>query len=98
VPSVRVVMNPSAIERLLRGPESKGMKRSQATKIATAWKGNINRITGATDASIDVEEDGDQFLVVADTARSPGSAWYWLEYGTSKMRAQAPGRRAIRKG
>lgn len=98
MPSVRVVMNPGAIEALLRGPKSKGMKRTQATKIAEAWKGNINTITGATAAGISVEEDGDQFLAIADTATSPESAWYWLEYGTSKMRAQAPGRRAIRRG
>ena len=96
--SAKFVMNPGALESILRGPESRGLKRSQAAKIATAWKGNINRITGATDQSIAVEEDGDGFVVAADAARDPQSAWVDLEYGTSRMRAQAPGRRAIRRG
>jgi hypothetical protein len=91
-------MNPGAIERILRGPESRGMKRSQAEKIASRWKSGINRVTGATDRSVGVEEDGDGFVVAADTSRDPESAWFWLEYGTSKMRAQAPGRRSIRGG
>lgn len=96
--SARFVMNPGALERILRGPQSRGMKRSQAEKIARSWKGNINRITGATDRSIGVEDDGDGFVVAADKSRDPESAWAWLEYGTSSMRAQAPGRRSIRGG
>lgn len=91
-------MHPGAIERILRGPKSKGMKRSQGEKIANAWRGNINRITGATDRSIGVEDDGHQIIVAADATRDPESAWVFLEYGTSSMRAQAPGRRAIRRG
>lgn len=96
--STRVVMHPGAIEAILRGPESRGMKRSQATRIGNAWRGNIHRVTGATDRSIAVEEDGDGFVVAADRMRDPNTAWSFLEYGTSKMRAQAPGRRAIRRG
>lgn len=98
MPSARFTVTPGAIERILRGPQSRGMKRSQAEKIAAKWKSNINRVTGATDRSIGVEEDGDGFIVSADNSRDPESAWSWLEYGTSKMRAQAPGRRSIRGG
>lgn len=91
-------MHAGALERILRGPESRGMKRSQATKIANAWQNNIHRVTGATDRSIAVEEDGDAFIAAADRRRDPNTAWPYLEYGTSRMRAQAPGRRAIRRG
>ena len=98
MPSARFEMHPGAIERILRGPQSRGMKRAQAEKIASRWRGNIHRVTGATDRSIGVEEDGDGFVVAADKTRDPESAWSWLEYGTSKMRAQAPGRRSIRGG
>lgn len=91
-------MNPGALERILRGPESRGLKRSQATRIANAWRSNINRVTGATDRSVAVEPDGDGFVAAADTSRDPESAWAYLEYGTSTMRAQAPGRRAIGRG
>lgn len=96
--SAKFTMHPGAIEQILRGPESRGMKRSQATRIANAWRGNINRVTGATDQSIAVEEDGDGFVVAADRSRDPNTAWPYLEYGTSSMRAQAPARRAIRRG
>lgn len=91
-------INPGAIDRILRGPESMAQKRKQANRIADAWRGNINRITGATEHSIKVEQDGPDMIVSADESRDPETAWYYLEYGTSKMRAQAPARRAIGRG
>lgn len=94
----RFVINPGAIERILRGRESVAQKRKQANKILAAWKANIHRITGATERSLKVEPDGDDVIVSADAARDPNTAWPYLEYGTSKMRAQAPARRAIKRG
>lgn len=96
--NVPIVIDPTALERILHGTQAKGYKRGQAEKVSNAWKGNIRRITGATDRSIAVEQDGDDYIVSADSARDPETAWPYLEYGTSKMRAQAPGRRAIRRG
>ncbi|RSM73454.1 hypothetical protein DMH04_41315 [Kibdelosporangium aridum] len=95
--SSRFEINPGAIEAILRGPQSQAQKKRQAEKIADAWRGNINDITGATDRSIDVEQQGFEVTVAADSSRDPESAWVYLEWGTSKMRAQAPGRRAIRR-
>lgn len=89
-------MHPGAIETILNGPESIAQKKRQAQKIKAAWQGNIHRITGATDESIDVDVRGTEVVVEADTSRNPESAWAYLEYGTSDMRAQSPGRRAIR--
>lgn len=88
---------PGAIEALIHGPQSRAVRRRSGEKIRQAWQGNIHRITGATDRSIAVEDHGDETLVTASTARDPESAWAYLEYGTSSMRAQAPGRRAIRR-
>lgn len=96
--SSRFVYNPGAIEAILNGPLSKATRRRAGAKIAQAWKANIHRDTGATDNSIAVEDQGKQTIVSASMARDPESAWPYLEYGTSSMRAQAPGRRAIRKG
>lgn len=93
------VMNPGAIETILLGPESTAQKRHQGNKIKNAWQNNIHTITGATERSIDVEAIGSEVNVVATSAGSNAenpSAWSYLEYGTSKMRAQHPGRRAIR--
>jgi hypothetical protein len=98
VASSRFEINPGAIDAILRGRESMAQKRKQADKIAQAWKANINRITGATERSIGVEQDGHDMVVSAEAARDPNTAWPYLEYGTSKMRAQAPARRAIRGG
>lgn len=91
-------MHPGAIEALLNGPKSTAQKKTQAYKIANAWQGNIHNITGVTDDSIDVEVRGNDVAVTATSAGSGDnpSAWYWLEYGTSDMPAQHPGRRAIR--
>lgn len=96
--SSRFEINPGAIDRILRGPESMAQKRKQANDIANAWRANINRVTGATERSIKVEQDGNDMIVSADASRDPNTAWPYLEYGTSKMRAQAPARRAIRRG
>lgn len=98
MPSSHFEINPGAIDAILRGRESMAQKRRQADRIAAAWKANINRITGATDRSIGVEQDGHDMIVSADRSRDPNTAWPYLEYGTSKMRAQAPARRAIRGG
>jgi hypothetical protein len=87
---------PGALDSILHGPDSLAQEKRQAEKIADAWRGNIHTITGATDRSIDVEQDGFSFIVSADATRDPNSAWSYLEWGTSKMRAQAPARRAIR--
>ncbi|ALG06849.1 hypothetical protein [Kibdelosporangium phytohabitans] len=95
--SARFEINPGAIEAILHGPQSIAQKKRQGDKLADAWRGNINRITGATDRSIEVEVQGFEVTVAADTSRDPESAWVYLEYGTSSMRAQAPGRRAIRR-
>jgi len=91
-------INPGAIDRLIHGPSSRSLRKKQGRQIAEEWKGRINRITGATDRSIDVEEEGNRTLVTADESRDPETAWQYLEYGTSTMRAQAPGRRSIRRG
>ena len=96
--SSKFTVNPGAIERLIHGPESRNLRKRHGRKIAEEWKGRINRVTGATDRSIGVEEEGNRTLVTADKRRDPESAWEWLEYGTSKMRAQAPARRSIRGG
>lgn len=89
---------PGAIETLLNGPQSIAQKKTQAHKIKAAWQANIHDITGVTDTSIDVEVRGTDIAVTAESAGSGDnpSAWYWLEYGTSDMPAQHPGRRAIR--
>lgn len=92
-------MHPGALETILRGPQSMGQKRAQGERVAQAWRANIKRVTGATDRSIQVEDvGGGRVEVAADMARDPESAWLYLEYGTSRMRAQAPARRAIRGG
>jgi response regulator of citrate/malate metabolism len=98
VASSHFVYNQGSVERIIHGPQSRSARRRAGTKIAQAWKANIHRITGATDRSITVEDHAKETVVSASTARDPESAWQYLEYGTSSMRAQAPGRRAIRRG
>lgn len=98
MPSSHFEINPGAIDVILRGRESMAQKRKQAEQIAAAWRANINRITGATDRSIGVEQEGHDMIVSADRSRDSETAWSYLEYGTSSMRAQAPARRAIRRG
>jgi len=93
---VRIEIHPGVLERILRGSQARAYRHRQAEQIATAWQGNIHRVTGATEASIHVVEEGGQTLVVADQAADPDSAWLYLEYGTSDTPAQHPGRRAIR--
>lgn len=96
--SSKFTVNPGAIERLIHGPESRAMRKRQGRKIMESWKARIHRITGATERSITMEDDGNTTVVTADRARDPNTAWQYLEYGTSRMRAQAPGRRSIRRG
>jgi hypothetical protein len=92
------VINPGAVERLIHGPGSRAQRLQQGRRIAETWRARIHRVTGATDRSIAVEEEGNQTLVTADKRRDPNTAWPYLEYGTSRMPAQAPGRRSIRGG
>lgn len=92
------MITPGGLESILNGQESLAQRKRQAQKIKAAWRDNIHNLTGATDESIDVDVRGTEVIVSADTNRNPESAWAYLEYGTSKMRAQAPGRRAIRGG
>lgn len=87
---------PDRLDLILHGRQSVKQKQIQAEKIKAAWQANIHNITGATKASIRVEERGFEVAVVADDDVNDQSAWFYLEYGTSKMRAQHPGRRAIR--
>lgn len=94
--SSRFEINPGAIDAILHGPQSINQKKRQGEKLAQAWQANIHDITGATDRSVEVEQQGFEVTVAADVSRDPESAWAFLEWGTSKMRAQAPGRRAIR--
>lgn len=98
MPSSRITIHPGAIERLIHGPESRAQRHRQGRRIAETWKARINRITGATERSITVEDEGNETLVTADKTRDPNSAWDYLEYGTSRQRAQAPARRSIRGG
>jgi hypothetical protein len=98
VPSVRFTISPGAIDKIVRGPQSIAQRKRQGQRIADAWRGNIHRITGATERSIQVEQQGAEVIVSADSSRDPESAWPYLEYGTSRQRAQAPGRRAIGRG
>lgn len=93
-----MTINPGAIEGIIFGPQSTAQRKAQGRRIAKAWQNNINRVTGATDRSIDVETHGREVIVSADRSRDPRSAWSWLEWGTSKMRPRSPGRRAIQKG
>lgn len=94
--SMRFEVNPSALDQLLNSPESVAYRKKQGQRIAEAWRANIHRITGSTERSIGVEQRGREVIVAADRSRDPESAWAFLEYGTSSMRAQAPARRAVR--
>jgi hypothetical protein len=94
--SARFEVVPGAIDRLFNSPESVAFRKKQARRIRDAWVGNIHRITGATERSITVEQHGDEIVVTADSSRNRDSAWAYLEYGTSRQRAQAPARRAVR--
>lgn len=92
-------LHPGAIESILHGPDSLAQEKRQAEKIRDQWIQNINRVTGVTQASIRVEQEGFSFYVTAEEESSNPdnpSAWFWLEYGNSDMRAQHPGRRSIR--
>lgn len=93
--SAHFEVNPTAISRILQSPESRSYRLKQGRLIADAWRANIHRITGATDRSIDVVEEGKAVVVEADSARDSETAWKYLEYGTGSMRARHPGRRAI---
>jgi hypothetical protein len=96
-----IVVNPAALESILHGSQSLAQEKRQAEKIKDRWIENINRITGATQASIRVEQEGFTFYVTAeDESGDPDnpSAWFWLEYGNSDMRPQHPGKRSIRGG
>lgn len=94
--SVRFEVNPSALDQMLNSPDSIAYRKKQGHRIADAWRSNIHRITGATERSISVEQRGREVIVAADRSRDPQSAWAFLEWGTSSMRAQAPARRAVR--
>lgn len=95
----------AAFEAILHGDGARAATKKLGNQLAGKWRRNIHRLTGVTRAMISVDApggvDGSRTYVQTGEAgpraheRVNLSAEMWLEYGTSKMTAQAPGRTAL---
>ena len=105
---VRIELDRAAINRLLHGTGARNARHEAADRVKAAWEANIHPRTGETQLLLSITDGGaapggaDSRTYIQTGEAGPeahqdvnGSAWKWLEYGTSKMRAQAPGRRAL---
>jgi hypothetical protein len=95
-------MDDAAITRLLHGPGGVKARHEAANRVMRKWIGNIHRRTGETQLLLHLSDTIGRTYIETSTAAPTKdikgvnlSAWLWLEYGTAKMRAQAPGRRAL---
>lgn len=103
---VRIDIDQTAFrDKLLHGFGAKIVRNLAADQLADKWSANIHHRTGETQLLISVEEGagfsaGRTYVTTGEAGPLAHqdvnlSAWKWLEYGTSKMAAQAPGRRAL---
>lgn len=105
---VRIELDQGAINRLLHGAGARKARHEAADRIKAKWEANIHPRTGETQLLLHITDGGgapggaDSRTYVETGPAGPtahedvnASAWKWLEYGTSKMAAQAPGRRAL---
>ena len=106
--AVRVTLDRAAINRLLHGAGATRARHEAADRVKAFWEANIHPRTGETQLLLGIEDggaapggaDSRTYIVTGEAGPEAhqdvnASAWKWLEYGTSKMRAQAPGRRAL---
>lgn len=103
--AAEVELDWAAVNRLLRGDAARQATHDAADDVRRRWEANIHPVTGMTNLLLH-DDPGDQFsggstyVLTGEAAPTKedkvnGSAWKWLEYGTSKMAAQAPGRKAL---
>lgn len=97
----------TAFNRILQGDGAKDARHEAADRVKALWLGHIHPRTGMTQLLIHDDDiptvagvGGRTYIETGEAAplkKFPVnlSAWYWLEYGTSKMQAQRPGRRAL---
>lgn len=95
----------AAVTRLMRGPGGVDARHRGAEKVERAWARNIHRLTGVTEGALHISDGsgpsgGRTYVETGEAGPKEHekvnlSAWYWLEYGTSKMRAKKPGARAL---
>ena len=92
------------VDALLDGPEARHARHAAADRVKFLWEANIHPETGETQLLLHDDTDAATgsrtYIETGDagpTKHDPvnRSAWKWLEYGTSKMEAQSPGRRAL---
>lgn len=95
-------MDDAAITRLLHGPGGTRARHEAADRVMRKWIGNVRRRTGETQLLLHLTDAIGRTYIETSTAAPTKeikglnlSAWLWLEYGTAKMHAQAPGRRAL---
>ena len=100
-----IKLDDAAITRLLHGPGGVKARHDAAERVKVKWAGNVHPRTGETALLLHITEgsgpSGGRTYIETSTAGPTKetklnlSAWLWLEFGTRKMRAQAPGRRAL---
>lgn len=105
---VRVEFDQSAINRLLHGAGARSARHEAAERVKANWEANIHPVTGETQLLLGISDGGgvpgggDSRTYITTGEAGPfkhdevnASAWKWLEYGTSDMEAQSPGRKAL---
>lgn len=107
---VRIDMDQAAINRLLHGSGARKVRHEAADRVKANWEARIHPRTGETQLLLNITDGGgapggaDSRTYILTGEAGPLahrdvnlSAWKWLEYGTSKMAAQAPARNALRE-
>jgi hypothetical protein len=110
VAEVSINLDQSAINRLLHGYGARAARHEAADRVKANWEARIHPRTGETQLLLSITDGGgspggaDSRTYILTGLAGPESrqdvnlsAWKWLEYGTSKMRAQAPARNALRE-
>lgn len=105
---VRIELDRAAINRLLHGSGARDARHKAAERVKVKWEENIHSRSGETALLLSISDGGaapggaDSRTYIQTGEAGPEahqdvnlSAWKWLEYGTSKMQAQAPGRKAL---
>lgn len=93
------------IQAILHGDGARSATKRIGNQLAQKWRRNIHRVTGVTRTLITTETPGGfsgsrTYILTGEAGPTKNqtlnlSAELWLEFGTAKMNAKAPGRKAL---